>query len=63
MVVMRMPPGVSSARAKSLRARARSRVGSSSLRSVSASRPSGITAQSPSSLKSRRCISAAAALV
>jgi predicted RNase H-like nuclease len=63
MVWILMPPGVSRARANRARARRGSAAGSSILASSAASRASSITAQAPSSWNSRRCISAAAALV
>ncbi len=63
MVWIFSPPGVSSARANRARASERSRPASSSSARVSTSASLGITAQSPSTLNRRRCISAAPALV
>ena len=63
MVWIFRPPGVSRARANRARARDRSSEGSPSLARASASWASFITAQPPSWSNSRRCISAAPALV
>ena len=67
MVWMRRPPGVSTAVANRVRARARRSVGNgpSTPRSTSAARraSSGSIAHDPSRLNSRFCISDAAALV
>jgi hypothetical protein len=66
MVWMRRPPGVSSATAKSRRARVISAGDGplpSKASSAAASSASGIAAQAPSVSKTRRAISAAATLV
>ncbi len=63
MVWIFSPPGVSRARANRARALGRSSAFSSIRASSAASASSGVTAQPPRVSNSRRCISAAAALV